>query len=144
MGLVAPVLARLNDPLAGFNFHPGNAESALVRAVYANAFGPIPTALLISLSTALEPGGLKSRSGESYQSLAATLNIPLLMIAASDDRQCPLPAFEATAAATRAKTLRFGASYGHQAEYGHFDLVLGRTAPDEVWPALVSWLEVNA
>lgn len=141
MSVLAPALARLPDPLAGFNFHPGNAEASLVRAVYANVFGPIPTALLASLATGLEPGGLKSRAGEPYQALAASLNTPLLMIAASDDRQCPLPAFEATAAATRAKTLRFGQRYGHLAEYGHFDLLLGRTAPDEVWPALLGWLE---
>ena len=144
MGVIAPVLARLNDPLAGFNFHPGNAEAALVRAVYANVFGPIPTALLVSLSTALEPGGLKSRAGESYQALATGMSTRLLMIAASDDRQCPLPAFEATAAASRATAMRFGSRYGHQVDYGHFDLVLGRTAPDEVWPALLSWLEASA
>lgn len=141
MSVLAPALARLRDPLAGFNFHPGNAEGPLVRAVYANVFGPIPTALLQSLATGLEPGGLKSRAGEPYQALAPTLRTPLLMIAASDDRQCPLPAFEATAAATNARALRFGQRYGHAAQYGHFDLVLGRTAPDEVWPALVSWLE---
>ena len=66
------------------------------------------------------------------------------MIAASDDRQCPLEALEHTAAATRAKVLRFGRRYGHAAEYGHFDLLLGRHAPNEVWPALLEWLGERA
>lgn len=144
MQLISPLLARLSDPLAGFNFHPDNAEAAVVRAVYANVFGPIPTALLGSLSSGLEPGGLKSRAGESFQARAAGFQLPLLMIAASDDRQCPLPALEATAEATRAKVLRFGASYGHRAEYGHFDLLLGRHAPDEVWPEVLQWLRTRS
>lgn len=67
MSVLAPALARLQDPLAGFNFHPGNAEAALVRAVYANVFGPIPTALLASLATARgrEPRA-SSRVGSSH------------------------------------------------------------------------------
>lgn len=140
MQVLAPLLARIPDPLAGFNFHPDNAEPALVRAVYANAFTAIPTALLGSLATTFEPGGLKSRSGDSFLVKAGAFQAPLLLIAASDDRQCPLPALEATAQATRAKVLRFGSAYGHLAEYGHFDLLLGRHAPAEVWPALAAWL----
>lgn len=140
MHALSPFLARLGDPLAGFNFHPDNAEAALVRAVYSNAFTAIPTALLGSLATGLEQGGLKSRTGEPFQAKAGKLKTPLLMIAASDDRQCPLEALEATAVATRAKVLRFGSRYGHRAEYGHFDLLLGRHAPDEVWPAVLQWL----
>ena len=140
MRALAPLLARLPDPLAGFNFHPDNAEAALVRAVYANAFTVLPTALLGSLATTFEPGGLKSRSGESFLARAGEFKAPLLLMAASDDRQCPLPALEATAQATGAQVLRFGDQYGHRAEYGHFDLLLGRHAPDEVWPALVRWL----
>lgn len=143
MQALSPLLCRVSDPLAGFNFHPGNAEAAMVRAVYANVFGPIPTALLGSLSTALEPGGLKSRAGDSFQARASSLKTPLLMIAASDDRQCPLEALEATAAATRARVLRFGSRHGHRAEYGHFDLLLGRHAPEEVWPEVLQWLETK-
>lgn len=143
MQVISPLLARVSDPLAGFNFHPDNAEAAIVRAVYANAFCRIPTALLGSLATALEPGGLKSRSGEAFQARAGSLKAPLLMIAASDDRQCPLLALEATAAATKATVLRFGSSYGHRAEYGHFDLLLGRHAPEEVWPEVLKWIEAR-
>ena len=140
MQVLAPLLARLPDPLAGFNFHPDNAEAEVVRAVYANAFTVIPTALLGSLATTFEPGGLKSRTGEPFLARAGEFKAPLLLMAASDDRQCPMPALEATAAATGAKVLRFGDRFGHRAEYGHFDLLLGRHAPDEVWPALAQWL----
>ncbi|MDP2272844.1 MAG: alpha/beta hydrolase [Archangium sp.] len=143
MQVISPLLARISDPLAGFNFHPDNAEAAVVRAVYSNAFGAIPTALLSSLSTALGPGGLQSRGGEAFQARAATLKTPLLLMAASDDRQCPLLALEATAAATSAKVLRFGSRHGHRAEYGHFDLLLGKHAPEEVWPQVLQWLQIS-
>ena len=141
MQAISPLLARISDPLAGFNFHPDNAEPALVRQVYANTFGPIPTALLASLATGLDPGGLTSRAGEAFQAKASQLKTPLLMIAASDDRQCPNLATEATAKATGAKLLHFGERHGHRSEYGHFDLLLGRNAPDEVWPAVLKWLD---
>lgn len=141
MQVLSPLLARIADPLAGFNFHPDNAEAAVVRAVYSNAFGAIPTALLSSLATALGPGGLRSRAGDAFQARAVELKTPLLLVAASDDRQCPLLALEATAAATSAKVLRFGSRHGHRAEYGHFDLLLGKHAPGEVWPEVLQWLQ---
>ena len=140
MQAISPLLARISDPLAGFNFHPDNCEPAIVRQVYANVFGPIPTALLASLATGLDPGGLTSRAGEAFQARASQHKTPLLMIAASDDRQCPTAATEATAKAIGARLLHFGPKHGHRAEYGHFDLLLGKHAPDEVWPAVLQWL----
>jgi hypothetical protein len=39
-----------------------------------------------------------------------------------------------------ASYLEFGRAHGHAVDYGHVDLVLGRAAPGEVFPALGRWL----
>jgi glycerol dehydrogenase-like iron-containing ADH family enzyme len=35
----------------------------------------------------------------------------------------------------------FGPAHGHQAHYGHFDVIVGRNAQQEVWPHLKAFLE---
>lgn len=141
MQFVAPFLGGPNDKLARFNFFPGTCEVETVRAVHANVFGALPPRLLLSLEPSLQAGGMKTRTGLPFLSLAANSTLPMLFAAASDDQQCPLPGLEATARAMRAKVLHFGKPYGHAVEYGHFDLLLGRTAPADVWPHLAQWLE---
>lgn len=143
MAFLAPFLGGPNDKLGRFNFHPENCEPQNVRAVHANVFGPVPPALLESLESSLQPGGLKTRTGLPFLSLAGSSTLPMLFAAASDDQQCPLEGLEATARALRASVLRFGRAHGHALEYGHFDLLLGRGAPGDVWPQLAQWLEAN-
>jgi pimeloyl-ACP methyl ester carboxylesterase len=145
--LLAPLMGRVGNPLELFNFWPTNAEPEIVRAVHANAFGAIPVSLLRSLATTFEPEGLTSRDGAlRYFASAARFPAPLLLLAGSEDRQCPVSTVEATAEAIgrdRAKVESFGRAFGHEDEYGHFDLVLGRRAPTEVWPRLEAWLRAG-
>ena len=67
---------------------------------------------------------------------------PILMFAGGADRQVPKEAVLATASrihgcATAILSEREGASR----DYGHFDMVIGKTAPIEVWPRIREWLE---
>ncbi len=142
--LVAPLAGRVRNPFELFNFWAPNIEPALVRAMHANAFGPIPISLLLSLVGAVEPSGLCSRDGSvRYLDGASRCAGPVLLMAGSEDRQCPISLVEATAAAigSRAQVERFGRAYGQAEEYGHLDLILGRRAPQEVWPRIEAWLK---
>ncbi len=141
--LLSPLAGRLENDLERFNFWPSNIEPELVRAVHANGFGRIPVALLRSLSRALEPDGLTSRDGDlRYTPSAGRFPVPLLLLAGSKDAQCSIAAVEQTAAAVGplAQVERFGREFGHHDEYGHFDLLLGKRAPVEVWPRIDAWL----
>jgi len=52
------------------------------------------------------------------------------------------PVFEH--AGSSQKTFRvFGLSEGDHIDYGHFDLVLGKYAPQDVFPWIRSWLEAH-
>jgi hypothetical protein len=35
----------------------------------------------------------------------------------------------------------FGPAHGHKAHYGHFDVIVGRSAQQEVWPHLQGFLQ---
>ncbi len=141
--LLAPLLGRVDTPLERFNFCRENIEPELVRAVHANAFCAIPETLLRSLATTFEPGGLCSRDRTiRYVERARDLRLPLLLVAGSRDEQCPVEAVEATVTALgrEVEVHRCGRAWGHRADYGHFDLILGKHAPDEVWPRIERWL----
>ncbi len=142
--LVSPLLGRVRSPLEAFNFHHANVEPEVIRQIHAHAFGWIPVSLLLSLATTFEPGGLRSRDGKMrYLECATECRLPLLLLSGSADVQCPPEAVEETARRIggNARVLHLGRAHGTQEEYGHFDLLVGRHAPEEVWPRIAAFLE---
>jgi pimeloyl-ACP methyl ester carboxylesterase len=142
--LLSPLLGRVNTPLEAFNFSPRNVEPEVVREVHAQAFEWIPISLLLSLATTFEPDGLRSADGvHRYRDCASRCTVPLLLVAGSADVQCPVAAVEDTARriGPTAQVRAFGRAYGSAEDYGHFDLLVGKNAPREVWPHLAAWLE---
>lgn len=138
----APVLGRLPNPLEGFNFVKGSTEPEIIRALHANAFDRIPTSLLESLSTAFETNGFRTQDGFRFLEQAHRIKTPLLLISGDKDGQVSPKAVEHTfqALGSQASYLPVGKQHGHEKSYGHFDLVLSRHAPTEVWPRILDWL----
>jgi hypothetical protein len=71
--------------------------------------------------------------------------VPTLLLAADRDRQCPVEACRRTYArlaqgCPRHRLVVFGKEAGQQEHYGHFDLLLGERAADEVFPEIANWL----
>ncbi len=85
--------------------------------------------------------------GESfaYEETFRAMDVPLLVIAGdrdplvrpADARRC----FEASGS-TDKQLIVFDA-FEHRVHWGHLDLILGHTAPQEVWPRLGAWLEAR-
>lgn len=81
-----------------------------------------------------------------YTSAFQQLDVPLLVIAGDHD---PLVTPEdATicfeASGSNEKQLVVFDLFHHGAHWGHVDLILGRRAPEIVWPVLREWLELRA
>ena len=79
-----------------------------------------------------------------YRGSLHGIAVPVLVIAGAGDRIAPPasihPAYDAIA--SEHKTYReFSIANGDAADYGHVDLVFGTRAPDEVFPAIASWLD---
>lgn len=141
---LAPLLGRIPTSFERFNVNPKNIEPRMLRRIYALAFDSIPLELLMNLSSTFEPQGLSCRDGSfSYHAHAADYGIETLAIGGSADAQCPPEAIVATQAAIgsrRKKTVMFGKRFGHNEDYGHWDLLVGRHAAVEVWPQIESYL----
>lgn len=144
MHWLAPAFGRAHATPDSFNLYPSNVEAALNRRLHANAFETIPTSLLEQLSSAFDEYGLASQDGSiSYLEPLTALQTPTLLVAGSRDPQATLEAVHASAErlGASARVLELGRSNGCRDEYGHWDLLVGRRAPREVWPKLLSWLE---
>lgn len=141
---VAPMgsAARAYAPFAGtrflddFMFAPENLTPEERRAIWASGFTWISGRVLLELATTFDPGGFRGRDGTLWLPRLRTLGTPLLMIAGTRDRQCtPAMArgtFE-TLGSPRKKLVTVDG-------LGHFDLLVGRRAEGEVYPAIGAWL----
>lgn len=138
----SPMLGRVPTPLERFNFAKGATEPAIIRSLYANGFGRIPISLFESLSTAFETNGFRTQDGFRFLEQAHRLKTPLLLISGDQDRQVNRQAVAHTAQALGpcVTYLPLGREHGQAHVYGHLDLILGKNAPDEVWPRIVDWL----
>lgn len=140
---LSPLLGRVANPFESFNFVRENVEPEVVRTIFANTFEWIPTSLLKSLATTFEPGGFRSRDGSvRYLECIRQFRSPVLLVAGTGDVQCPVEAVQRTAEliGPHASVAAFGRAFGHPTDYGHFDLIVGRRAPEEVWPRIDAFL----
>ena len=122
---------------------PANTSRALYRQLLVNAFHNVGSGVMRQLVSATQRGGLRSADGgTAYFAKLAGVTTPVLALAGSRDRQCPPDAAEATVTVLgEAATLRvFGPEAGEAEHYGHFDMVIGERAREEVWPEIVEWL----
>jgi alpha-beta hydrolase superfamily lysophospholipase len=138
---LAPLLGRAPDPVTSFNFWLPNVEPEIVRRAHAMAFHTVPASLLRDLTQLFEPGGLRGGDGFVFAEHADQYRVPTLLLAASRDRQVPAAAVAHTGELLAAEVRTYGREHGHREEYGHWDLILGRYALEEVWPDLASWLD---
>lgn len=145
MRLVAPAIGRTPGALDRFNVWPSNIEDEISRAVHARCFHSIPVRLLESLATTFDRRGLRLTSGFSFLDDVDRFEIPILLVAGSRDLQVSVEAVEQTARmlGSRARTSLHGAQRGDVDHYGHWDLLVGRRASDEVWPEIHDWLRME-
>lgn len=136
--LYAPLAGRVESPVDEFNVWPANVDGPLYRRVLANAYHAVPSPVLRQLESAMQPGGLRSADGSiRYLDRAPDVKVPLLAIAAEHDRQ-------ASPAAVRHTLEAFTSAEKEVAEfkgYGHLDLLVGKRSAQEIYPAVLSWLE---
>jgi pimeloyl-ACP methyl ester carboxylesterase len=142
LGALATVTAagagRLRNRVERFNYWEPNLDPVLARRLNAVGFHAVSGPVLVQLSSAFEPGGLRGDGGRgaAFTPGLAESPVPVLSVAGTQDRQCPPPAAARTIAAMRmapSEARAYGRAQGHPTEYGHFDLLLGPRAREEVF-----------
>jgi predicted alpha/beta hydrolase len=89
-------------------------------------------------------GHWRGRDGTPYDERLRELTLPMLVVAGAGDRLwAPPPAVRAVFDRIGSTARRFvlaGRAFGFREDYGHVDLVVGRSARAEIWPLLTDWL----
>lgn len=139
------LVGRVVTPYERFNVWPSNTDPAVWRRISARGFHAVSAPVMAQLAGAMRAGGLRSRDGATaYLDGLAQATAPVLALAGDRDAQCPLSAVRRTfdALGSPRRELRvFGPEHGHADHYGHFDLLMGRRARDEVFPHIDRWLD---
>ncbi|KAG2428704.1 hypothetical protein HXX76_011409 [Chlamydomonas incerta] len=146
-------LGRAGLPLLDeLYFWPPNTDPALARAVLARNFSAISSGVILQIKSAFGPAGLLTADRkEAYADPArlSRVETPVLFVCGDRDRMCPPQGAAATAAMFRGARCRRYVELGPGApppghtrtHYGHFDILMGRNAEEEVFPLLSDWLD---
>lgn len=145
--LIAPLAGRIPSPprLTGATANLRNIEHLDQRFLVANVFAPIWRGVLGQLGDWLAHDACRSADlAVDYRAHLGALDVPVLVLGGTVDQLAPPDVTRASFELLRAEPrelVLFGRSYGHAAEYGHGDLVVGRQAHVEVYPVIGRFLE---
>ena len=127
-------------PIERDQFHPGSTPGTIVRQMMRSGVQDMPLALLLDLADLFTERGLHlGRSGRPLKQAVADLHLPVLLVAAVQDTQCPLASVRDAAARIPGSTL---VEVGNEAYgYGHVDLLTASRAPEEVFAPILGFLQ---
>jgi pimeloyl-ACP methyl ester carboxylesterase len=105
----------------------------------------VPRSMLRQLAEWSLTGELRSCDQRvDYRANLSRITTPAYIIAGAVDRLAApeIVRFAYDRISSTQKQFReFGVAHGDSADYGHVDLIFGRRAPDEVFPAIATWIE---
>ncbi len=134
-------------PLPAEAWAPGSVEHDVLREWLTRAFDRTSGGVLNTLGRMARTGAFRNLAGDrDYGAEWAACGVPVLVLGGDRDLlahpyEDVRPAYEASSARDRTYYC-FGPSTGGLS-YGHIDLLIGRQAPDEVWPRIANWLDAR-
>jgi pimeloyl-ACP methyl ester carboxylesterase len=135
----------LERPLGELGFYPGSLDASLLRALMFTAIDDLPASLLREFARWYETKAMSDRYAMfDFTEHLERITAPLLIISGNKDSLTPARDLEYVYqhAGSRDKLFRvIGKSEGFAHDYSHADLVLGKHAPDDVYPLIFEWLE---
>lgn len=148
-------LARLGVPISSWlNLFPkivlskiAPLDDPLLRRLFASLAEDIPPGILRLMLSWVRSGRLHSSDGTPLEDGLERLMVPTLLIAGSKDTLAPPSAVKFVADRVGSDDVQYvvmGKERGCDVEYGHGGLLLGRQAPDEVFPVVERWLVRHA
>jgi predicted alpha/beta hydrolase len=142
--VICGLAGMLGPSLLGIAANPANVDRHVLGRALRLCVGDVPRAKLQQLARWALDGKFSSVDGAfDYRAALRRVDTPLLLIAGSADRLATPAAVRRTLdhlPPAAASYLEFGRAHGHSTDYGHADLILGRAAPAEVFPAVARWL----
>jgi len=148
-------LARMVAPYAGLT-HPAAGELAIngrnvdrpvLQRLLANGIEDVPGRVFFQLADWVKSDACRSADRtRDYRAGLAACRQPALFLAARRDLLAPPDvvrrSFELWGGPK--EYVEFRVEAGHSADYGHTDLLVGKQAPQEVFPVVSGWLVARA
>jgi alpha-beta hydrolase superfamily lysophospholipase len=141
------LLGVLPDPFSRYLRHEPNMDPVVARRSAFNMSSDISGSVARQFAQWISSGKFNSMDGTfDYAAGMAGVRIPMLLVAGTADLLAP-PDAAFQAGKLLGGPVQYtlaGLSAGLSADYGHGDLVLGRRAPEEVFPGIEEFLSRNS
>ncbi|RYF12139.1 MAG: alpha/beta fold hydrolase [Deltaproteobacteria bacterium] len=134
-----PFTARLAD---GILLNGQNTEPEVVRRMAREGIADVPIQMISEITS--HAAGSAAGGPYAYESRLYSVRAPTLALAGSADRVAPPASVRQLCSKLQCQDLRYrelGTRFGDRADYGHVDLLVGRNAPEEVYPLILDFLE---
>ncbi len=146
--LMAPLAGWVAPPGTRLILNPANMDGAVVRRALFNLVSELSVGHAAQFGAWIRAGRFESQDGSvDYRARLAAATVPALLLAGAADALAPpaavAAAYEALGSPDKTYAV-LGTATGCAADYGHGDLLLGRHAPEEVYPRIAGWLEAHA
>ncbi len=141
MERLIPVLdsKRWYSPMG--HWYPGSIERDLIRELTLHGYQTEGLGLFADMLRWIGAGGPMGESEPELLERAARTSYPALILAGDRDRLVPPDAVRGWLTALGAHPKHYRVCGRGDVHFGHMDVVIGRHAPDEVWPLVLSWLD---
>ena len=134
LGRNNPLFARLADRK--------NLDFPVVNGMARTTLVDLPRPMARQAMTWLLDGQLVTSDGEYWLRDAATADSPLLVLGATHDKVAPERDVAAACEIfSECRYVRLSVADGFAADYGHVDSVIGVSAPSEIYPLVLEFLE---
>ncbi len=143
--VVAPISGYWHPSPLQIVHNPENLEGSVQRRIMVNMIANFSRNELLQYSDWILQDVFRSIDHRrDYRAELGRINVPALFLAGPRDALSPPDAVKETCDAVGSVEKRFilcSRAQGYEVNYGHFDLVVGKQAPREVYPAVSGWLE---
>lgn len=145
--MVAPFAGLVRLPVAEGVVGRGSLEPPVYRRLLANGIDDVPRGVVAQLGAWMRDGTFRSQGGEvDYRQGLSACRQPALFVAGPLDRLAPPQVVRSAFEAWGGQKEYFCASReaGLSSDYSHTDLLVGRRAPQEVFPRMRDWLAAQS
>ena len=140
-GRFVPLSARLAD---GMLLNVANTEPEVIGRMAREGINDIPLQMLLEMWAQMSEPGAQTEGPYAHEARLGDIRVPVHAISGNVDRVAPHRSVEAAVARLDGPDVRYrrmGKGEGDRADYGHGDLLVGRAAPEEVFPPLIDFVE---
>jgi pimeloyl-ACP methyl ester carboxylesterase len=120
-----------------------NCEAEVMARMAREGISDIPLQLVSEMVHHITQGRIAA-GPFAYESQLEHITVPVLALSGAADRVAPPASVEAAIMRVSSRDVRYremGTRLGSRADYGHIDLMVGLAAPEEVYPAVLDFLE---